>query len=259
MILEDLLVLFVATPISFLILRKYKQDKLAFAWIAPWTVLLFIDKTGSELSFSLLLFSIGLVPGVITDIGGVYAHKWWYPHYTDRKHSLSIFWGWGIMTLLIFRFYEFLMANFESYGWFIIILLFILWIFVDFTRGKTSLRNYWTLGRAGVSILILALSNDILFLVVAATGAIFIEVLGTKLKIWIYYDFTPSYIYLGAGYAQLAYMSLLLAKFFVYDTVPTFIQLILLGLLIILFFAEYYIDRRDYIGIKKKSLSDETL
>ena len=69
MILEDLLVLFVATPISFLLLRKYKQDKIAFAWIFPWTILLFIDKTGSELYFSLVLFSIGLIPGIITDIG----------------------------------------------------------------------------------------------------------------------------------------------------------------------------------------------
>lgn len=245
MILADLFVLFVATPISFLILKKYKQDKIALAWMVPWTLLLFIDKTDSELYFSLLLFSIGLVPGIITDMAGVFAHKWWYPHYNDRIYSLSIFWGWGIMTLLIFRFYELIMTNFEIYGWFIIILFFILWIFVDFTRGKTSLRNYWTLVRAGVSILFLALSNDILFLLVAATGAVFIEVLGTELKIWNYYDFTPSYIYLGAGYAQLSYICLLLAKFIVYDTVPMFIQLILIGLVIILFITEYYIDLRS--------------
>lgn len=245
MILADLFVLFVATPVSFLILKKYKQDKIALAWMVPWTLLLFIDKTGSELYFSLLLFSIGLVPGIITDIAGVFAHKWWYPHYNDRIYSLSIFWGWGIMTLLIFRFYELIMTNFEIYGWFIIILFFILWIFVDFTRGKTSLRNYWTLVRAGVSILFLALSNDILFLLVAAVGAVFIEVLGTELKIWIYYDFTPSYIYLGAGYAQLSYICLLLTKFIIYDTVPMFIQLILIGLVIILFIIEYYIDLRS--------------
>ena len=158
MILEDLLVLFVTTPIAFLILKKYKQDKIAFAWTLPWTLLLFIDKTGSELYFSLLLFSLGLVLGIITDIVGVYAHKWWYPIYNDRVYSLSVFWGWGIMTLLIFRFYEFILTNFEIFGWFIIILFFILWIVVDFTRGKTSLRNYWTLLRASVSILFLALS-----------------------------------------------------------------------------------------------------
>lgn len=259
MILEDLLVLFVATPISFLLLRKYKQDKIAFAWIFPWTILLFIDKTGSELYFSLVLFSIGLVPGIITDIGGVYAHKWWYPHYNNRKYSLSVFWGWGIMTLLIFRFYDFLMTNFEIYGWAIFVVLFILWIFIDYTKGKTSLKNYWTLARLFVSILFLALSNDILFLLVAATGAVFIELLGTRLKIWIYYDFTPSYIFLGAGYAQLSYMCLILAKFIVYNTVPTFIQIILIGLLIILFFAEYYFDIRAYLGKEKKTQTNEAI
>ncbi|MHA1996282.1 MAG: hypothetical protein ACW97Z_17250 [Candidatus Hodarchaeales archaeon] len=257
MILVDLFVLFVTTPIAFLILKKYKQDKMAFAWTLPWTLLLFIDKTGSELYFSLLLFSLGLVLGIITDIVGVYAHKWWYPHYNDRMYSLSIFWGWGIMTLLIFRFYEFIMTNFEIFGWFIIILLFILWIVIDFTRGKTSLRNYWTLLRAGVSILFLALSNDILFLLVAASGAVFIEVLGTELEIWIYYDFTPSYFYLGTGYAQLAYICLLLANFFIYDIIPMFIQLILVGLVIILYITEYYSDTRDNIRNEKKTQTNE--
>ncbi|MHA2290730.1 MAG: hypothetical protein ACXACK_01055 [Candidatus Hodarchaeales archaeon] len=259
MIFEDLLVLFVATPISFLILKKYKQDKIAFAWIVPWTLLLFIDRTGLELYFSLLLFSMGLVLGIITDIVGVYAHKWWYPHYNDRMYSLSTFWGWGIITLLIFRFYEFIMTNFEIFGWFFIILFFILWVGVDVTRGKTSLRNYWTLVRAGVSILFLALSNDILFLLVAAAGAVFIEVLGTELKIWIYYDFTPSYIYLGTGYAQLSYICLMIAKFIVYGIVPMFIQLILIGLVIILYFTEYYIDTRDYIRNEKNAQTNEAL
>ena len=105
--------------------------------------------------------------------------------------------------------------------------------------------------RAGVSILLLVVSNDILFLLVAAIGAVYIEVLGTELKIWIYYDFTPSYIYLGTGYAQLAYLCLLMAKFIVYDIAPMFIQLILIGLLIILFFTEYCIDIREYIRNKK--------
>ena len=163
------------------------------------------------------------------------------------------------MTLLIFRFYDFLMTNFEIYGWAIFVVLFILWIFIDYTKGKTSLKNYWTLARLFVSILFLALSNDILFLLVAATGAVFIELLGTRLKIWIYYDFTPSYIFLGAGYAQLSYMCLILAKFIVYNTVPTFIQIILIGLLIILFFAEYYFDIRAYLGKEKKTQTNEAI
>ena len=38
-----------------------------------------------------------------------------------------------------------------------------------------------------------------------------------------------------------------------------FIQLILIGLLIILFITEYYIDTRDYIGDEKNTQTDEAI
>ncbi|MFX0174267.1 MAG: hypothetical protein ACFE9L_20495, partial [Candidatus Hodarchaeota archaeon] len=174
MIVLDSIVLLFAVPVSMWVIRTTKQDKLNLAWIIPWSLLLFLNSNPLDI----LLFVLGLLLGYLTDIAGVLAGKWYYPHYDNRLYSLSAGYGWGIITLIIFRVYFIIVDNLVSFGWFILIIFFIVWIVVEISRGNTSFSNHWLVIRTIISILFLLVSGDLLFLFVAATGAIYIEILG---------------------------------------------------------------------------------
>ncbi|MHA2298895.1 MAG: hypothetical protein ACXAEU_10205 [Candidatus Hodarchaeales archaeon] len=250
-VLESMVLLF-AVPVSMWVIRTTNQDKLILGWIVPWSLLLFINSNPLDI----LIFILGLFLGYITDIVGVFAGKWYYPHYDNRLYSLSAGYGWGIITLIIFRLYFTIIDNLASFGWFILAIFLILWIIVEVTRGTTSFSNYWLVTRTVISLIFLFVSGDLLFVFVAAAVAIYIEVLGTHLKIWIYYDPSPSYLYLGTGYAQLSYLCLILANFFLFNVVPTFIQIILIIFLIFLYLIDYrrITQKQDTKGSKDNFL-----
>jgi hypothetical protein len=235
MIVLDSIVLFFAVPVSMWVIRTTKQDKLNLAWIIPWSLLLFFNSNPLDI----LLFVLGVLLGYLTDIAGVLAGKWYYPHYDNRLYSLSAGYGWGIITLIIFRVYFIIVDNLVLFGWIILSIFVVIWIVVEILRGNTSFSNHWLVIRTIISILFLLVSGDLLFLFIAAIGAIYIEILGTHLKIWIYYDPTPSYLYLGTGYAQLSYLCLVLANIFLFNYVPTLIQMIMISTLIILYLIDY--------------------
>jgi hypothetical protein len=235
MIIHDLIVLFFAVPISMWIIRTTKQDKLNLAWIVTWSALLFVEITSLEI----LVFLFGLVLGILTDFAGVLAKKWWYPHYDERLYSFSAFWGWGIVTLIIYRIYIIIVDNLIEFGWILLLIFIVSWIIVELWRGKTSFTNYLLIIRTFIIILFLTTSGDLLFLFVAAAGALYFEVLGTYLRIWIYYDPPPSYLYLGTGYAQLSYLCIITANFLIYSSIPNFIQITLIIILIFLYLLDY--------------------
>ncbi len=238
MIILDAWVLFFVVPVSMWIMKTFKKDMLTLLWIIPWSLLLFFDYS----PYDMVLFILGLILGILTDLAGVLANKWWYPHYSNRIYSLSAFWGWGIITLAIFRFYNILIEGNTSVGWIIILIFVIIWLTVEVKKGKTSLSNYWVALRGLITVFFLFISGDFLYLIVASVGAIYIEILGTELKIWIYYDITPSYIYLGTGYAQLSYFCVLITNFLILGIPPTILQIFLIILLVVLYVLEYYKD-----------------
>jgi hypothetical protein len=247
----DAIVLFFAVPVSMWNLRTFKQDKLNLAWIIPWSLLLFVDISSLEI----LLFGLGILLGYFTDIVGVIARKWWYPHYTNRLYSLSAGYGWGIITLIIFRLYFSISENLEDLiSWGLLGIFLIIWIGAEIVRGQLNFSNPWLVMRTILTVLFLFMSNDILFLLVAAAGAVYLEVLGTALRIWIYYDKSPSYLHLGAGYAQLSYVCLLAANMVVNNIPPSIQQIFLLLILVILYVIDY-----SGINFSDKSIRKENI
>jgi hypothetical protein len=225
------------------IIRTTKQDKLNLTWIVTWSILLFVDITTLEI----LVFIFRLILGILPDFAGVYAKKWWYPHYTERLYSFSAFWGWGIVTLIIYRIYSIIITNLLEFGWILLLIFIISWILVELLRGKTSFTNYLLIIRTFIVLVFLSISGDLLFLFVAAAGALYFEVLGTHLKIWIYYDLNPSYLYLGTGYAQLSYLCIVIANAFVYGQIPNLLQILLIFFLFLL----YLLDYKEILGSKQ--------
>lgn len=251
----DAIVLFFAVPLSMWNLRTFKKDRWNLAWIVPWSLLLFIEIS----PFEILLFVLGIVLGYLTDIVGVLGKKWWYPHYSTRLYSLSAGYGWGIITLIIFRFYFYIIENLaDVISWILLGAFFFLWIGVEIVWGHPNLSNPWLLIRTVLTILFLLISNDILFLLVAAAGAVYLEVLGTSLRIWIYYDKAPSYLHLGAGYAQLSYVCLLIANLAINNILPSILQVVILLILVILYVMDYSgIKLSIWENRRKKTLIDE--
>ncbi len=249
MIPIDYIVLFFAVPCSMIIITTIKQDKWNLTWIILWTSLLFIG----DWSFSdIVLFMLGLVFGYFTDIAGVFAKKWWYPHYKNRIYSLSAGYGWAIITLIIFRTYFYIQTTLETIQWIVYAMFGLMWLYVELKKGKTSYSTHWLTIRSLITVIFLFISGDIFFLFVAAIGAIFLEVLGTELKVWIYYDPPPSYFHLGTGYAQLSYLCLICTNFIVDQELPTFLQAFLLAALIILYIVDYKkISRSNGINLKE--------
>ena len=236
MIPIDYIVLFYAVPCSMIIITTIKKDKWNLTWIFPWSLLLFI---GNNSLFDIFLFILGLFFGYLTDIAGVYAKKWWYPHYHERTYSLSAGYGWGIITLIIFRTYFFIQNNLKEFEWIIFGIFGLVWLLVELKKGKTSLLNYYLILRSFLTVVLLYISGEILFIFVAAVGAIFLEVLGTELRVWIYYDSSPSYIHLGTGYAQLSYLCYIGTNLIINRIDPSVLQILLVIILILLYLADY--------------------
>jgi len=236
MIPIDYIVLFFSIPCSMIIITTIKQDKWNLTWIIPWSMLLFV---GSCSNLDITLFLLGLILGYFTDIAGVFAKKWWYPYYTNRIYSLSAGYGWAIITLIIFRTYFFIQTNLMNIQWVIFGIFGISWIIVELKKGETSFKTHWLTIRSFITVIFLFISGDIFFLFVASVGAIFIEVLGTELKVWIYYDSSPSYLHLGIGYAQLSYFCLMCANYIIEREIPSMLQLILIIILILLYIGDY--------------------
>ncbi|MFW9777459.1 MAG: hypothetical protein ACFFE8_01315 [Candidatus Heimdallarchaeota archaeon] len=252
----DAIVLFFAIPLSMWNLRTFKKDKWNLAWIIPWSLLLFI---GISL-FEILLFIMGIILGYLTDIIGVFGKKWWYPHYSNRLYSLSAGYGWGIITLIIFRLYFYIIedsANIMS--WILLAVFLFLWISAEIVWGQPNLSNPWLIIRTVLTILFLLISDDILFLLVAAAGAVYLELLGTSLRIWIYYDKAPSYLHLGAGYAQLSYVCFLIANLVTNNIFPSVQQIIILLMLVVLYIMDYSgIKLSIWENRKKKTLINKS-
>lgn len=245
MIPIDYIVLFFAVPCSMIIITTIKQDKWNLTWIIPWTSLLFIGDCSLS---DLVLFMLGLGLGYFTDIAGVFARKWWYPHYKNRIYSLSAGYGWAIITLIIFRTYFYIQTTLEAIQLGIFTIFGLMWLFVELKKGKTSFSTHLLTIRSFITVIFLFISGDIFFLFVAAIGAIFLEVLGTELKVWIYYDPSPSYLHLGTGYAQLSYLCLICTNYIVNQVHPTLMQTSLVAILILLYIVDYK-KNSNYNGI----------
>ncbi|MHA2074022.1 MAG: hypothetical protein ACW97X_05345 [Candidatus Hodarchaeales archaeon] len=236
MIPLDYVVLFFAVPGSMIIITTIKQDKWNLAWIIPWSLLLFI---GDNAPFDVALFILGLIIGYFSDFAGVKSEKWWYPEYKNRIFSLSAGYGWGIITLIIFRTYFYIQIHLQILEIFIYGIFGILWFIVELKKGKTSISTHWLTSRSIITIIFLLISGDIYFLFVAAIGAIYLEVLGTELKVWVYRMDKPSYIHLGIGYAQLSYLCLIYTKLIIFQEIPSMMQIFLIAILIILYILDY--------------------
>jgi hypothetical protein len=249
MIPIDYIVLFFAVPCSMIIITTIKQDKWNLTWIIPWTSLLFIG----DCSFSdIVLFLLGLVLGYFTDITGVFAKKWWYPHYKNRIYSLSAGYGWAIITLIMFRTYFYIQTTLENVQLIVYAIFGLMWLFVELKKGRTSFSTHWLTIRSFITVIFLLISGDIFFLFVAAIGAIFLEVLGTELKVWIYYDPSPSYLHLGTGYTQLSYLCLIFTNYIVNQELPSILQTTLVAILILLYIVDYKkISRFNGTNIKE--------
>lgn len=236
MIPLDYVVLFFAVPCSMIIITTIKQDKWNLAWIVPWSLLLFI---GDNTPFDVVLFILGLILGYFTDFAGVFSKKWWYPHYENRNFSFSAGYGWGLITLIIFRTYFFIQTNLKSMEVIVYIIFGLIWFLVEIKKGETLISTHLLTIRSIITITFLFVSGDIAFLFVAAIGAIYLEVMGTELKVWIYYDSSPSYLHLGIGYAQLSYLCLVFTNFIISQEIPSDMQIVLIIMLVLLYIIDY--------------------
>ena len=115
----------------------------------------------------------------------------------------------------------------------------LIWFLVELKKGETFISTHLLTIRSIITIIFLLVSGDITFLFVAAIGAIYLEVMGTELKVWIYYDSSPSYIHLGIGYTQLSYLCLVFTKFIISQEIPSDLQIVLIIILVLLYIIDY--------------------